>query len=287
MLMQRLSDREYFAYEGLSKSQIKKWNPKNPMEFWRHCVFNPKRIDEGVTDALVNGRLAHTLLFEPKKFVSEYKIIPDCKGMSSRKTKTFQDAIKNDKSGKDLVLESEFNNWVKRIQTLVSYDLVKTILSGIQIEKPVIWEENGLILKAKLDAVKNTPQGIVLIEYKTTAKIEKNIKGIDIAGYTYDVGMQCKAIEALYGQTPIQMIFLMQSSKPDEENWIDIRCVEQQDIQNCRVYTDLVIKEIKKRLDKGLNDESFKTELSIKPFEGYQETAFSCIFDKEFSEMGE
>ena len=285
--MKRITDKEYFSFVGLSKSQIKKWNARNPMAFWKSCVFNPNRIDEGITDALVNGRLAHTLLLEPHRFHEEFKIIPDGKGFSSRKTLAFQNAIANEKSGKDLVLQSEYDNWKLRIQTLQSYDLVWSILKGIQIEKPIIWDYKGISLKAKLDAVKNTPQGIVLIEYKTTSKIEKNIKGIDVAGYTYDVGMQCKAIEALYGQTPVQMIFIMQSSRPDEENWIEIRSVEKQDIETCRVYTDLVIDEIIKRLNKGLNDNSFKTELGIRPFEGYQETAFSLSFDKQLAEMGE
>lgn len=285
--MKRITDKEYFSFVGLSKSQIKKWNDQNPMEFWRNCIFNPNRVDEGVTDALINGRLAHTLLLEPQKFEDEFKIIPDGKGFSSRKTKAFQDAIANDKSGKDLVLQSEFDNWNLRIKTLLSYDLVKSILSGISIEKPIIWDFNGISLKAKLDAVKNTPQGIVLIEYKTTSKIEKNIRGIDVAGYTYDVGMQCKAIEALYGQTPVQMIFIMQSSRPDEENWIEIRSVEKQDIEICRVYTDLVIDKIIKRFKKGFNDDSFKTELTIKTFEGYQDTAFSLNFDRKMAEMGE
>lgn len=285
--MKRLGDRDYFAYKGLSKSQIKKWNDQNPMAFWKNCVFNTNRIDEGVTDALVNGRLAHTLLLEPQKFADEYKVIPDGKGFSSRKTKVFQDAIANEKSGKDLILQSEFDNWMNRINTLLSYDLVKSILAGISIEKPVIWEENGLVLKAKLDAVKNTPQGIVLIEYKTTSTIEKNIRGIDVGGYTYDVGMQCKAIEALYGQTPVKMVFIIQSSKEGEENWIEIRSVEKQDIETCRVYTDLTIEKIKKRFAKGFCDISFKTDLKEKPFEGYQETAFSLSFDRKLAEMGE
>ena len=285
--MKRLSDKEYFAYKGLSKSQIKKWNDNNPMSFWKSCVFNPNRTDEGITDALINGRLAHTLLLEPQKFADEYKVIPDGKGFSSRKTKAFQEAIAKEKSGKDLILESEFDNWTNRINTLLSYDLVKAILAGISIEKPVIWDEDGLCLKAKLDAVKNTPQGIVLIEYKTTATIEKNIRGIDVGGYVFDVGMQAKAIENLYGQTPVKMVFIIQSSKEDEENWIDIRSVEKQDIATCRVYTDLTIDKIKKRFAKGFYDSSFKTDLKERHFEGYQETAFSLSFDRKLAEMGE
>lgn len=285
--MKRITDAEYFNCVGLSKSQLKKWNENNPMAFWRNCMFNPNRVDEGITDALVNGRLAHTLLLEPQRFDMEYKIIPDQKGFSSRKTKAFQDAIANEKSGKDLVLQSEFDDWTNRIKTLLSYDLIKAILKGITIEKPMIWEENGLTLKAKLDAVKNTEQGIVLIEYKTTSTIEKNIRGIDVGGYTFDVGMQCKAIERIYGQTPKKMIFIIQSSKPGEEHWIEVRSVEQQDIEICRVYTDMIIQKIKARLDKGLCDESFKTELKEKGFEGYQETAFSLTFDRKMSEMGE
>lgn len=284
---QRITDKEYFSYQGLSKSQLKQWNEGNPMMFWKKCVFNPNRVDEGITDALVNGRLAHTLLLEPNKFDDEYIIIPDQRGFSSRKTQAFQKAIEENKTGKDLVLQSEFDSWIHRIKTLVSYDLVKSILKGIQIEKPIIWQEKGLTLKAKLDAVKNTPQGIVLIEYKTTSTIEKNVKGIDLGGYVFDVGMQSKAIEALYGQTPTKMIFLIQSSKEDEENFIDIRSVEKQDIETCKIYTNLVIDKIKARLDKGLNDDSFRTELKERPFDGYQQTAFSLAFDKKFADMGE
>lgn len=285
--MERITDKEYFNYKGLSKSQLKKWDDGNPMMFWKNCVFNPNRIDDGITDALVNGRLAHTLLLEPKKFDDEYIIIPDQRGFSSRKTQAFQNAILENTTGKDLVLQSEFDSWVERIKTLVSYDLIKSILKGIQIEKPIIWEEDGLALKAKLDAVKNTPQGIVLIEYKTTSTIEKNVKGIDLGGYVFDVGMQCKAIEAIYGQTPVKMIFIIQSSKENEEHYIDVRAVEKQDIETCKVYTNLVIEKIKARMKKGLTDESFRTELKERPFEGYQETAFSLAFDKKMAEMGE
>lgn len=285
--MKRISDKEYFSYVGLSKSQIKKWNDQNPMDFWRNCVFNPNKVKEEVTDALVNGKLAHCLLFEPKKFNDNFIIIPDGRGLSSRKTQAFQKLIELEKSGKDLILQSEFDDWTLRVKTLLEYDLVKAILSGIQIEKPIIWDYNGLTLKAKLDAVKNTQQGIVLIEYKTTSKMEKNIKGIDVAGYIYDVGMQSKAIEALYGQTPVQMIFIIQSSKPDEENWIEIRSVEKQDIETCKIYTNLVIDKIQKRFEKGLVDSSFKTDLKIKTFEGYQDTSFSLYFDKKLAEMGE
>ena len=285
--MKRLSDKEYFAYQAISKSQLKKWNDQNPMSFWRNCLFNPNRIDEGVTDALVNGKLAHCLLLEPDKFEDNFKIIPDGRGLSSRKTVMFQNLIKAETSGKDLILQSEYDDWTKRISTLLSYDLIQSILKGIQIEKPIIWEDRGLTLKAKLDAVKNTPQGIVLVEYKTTSTIEKNIRGIDVGGYVFDVGMQCKSIEALYGQTPIKMVFIIQSSKPEEENWIEVRSVEKQDIENCRVFTDLTLDKIKKRFDKGLTDDSFKTELKEKGFEGYQETAFSLSFDRKLAEMGE
>lgn len=285
--MKRISDKEYFSYVGLSKSQIKKWNDQNPMAFWKNCVFNPNRVDEGVTDALVNGRLAHTLLLEPTRFDDEYLIIPDQRGFSSRKTQAFQKAIAENKTGKELILQSEFNEWTKRIQTLLSYDLVKAILKGITIEKPIIWEDGDLTLKAKLDAVKNTPQGILLIEYKTTSTIEKNVRGIDAGGYTYDVGMQAKAIEAIYGKTPVKMIFIIQSSRPDEEHYIDIRAVEKQDIETCKIFTNLTIEKIKTRLKKGLVDDSFKTELKERPFEGYQETAFSLSFDRKLAEMGE
>lgn len=286
-MIERISDKEYFSYKALNKSQIKQWNDANPMAFWKQCVFNPNKEPDKITDALVVGKLAHLLLLEPEKFKDEFEVIEPMRGMSSRNTQTFQKMIAENKSGKDIILSTEIEDWLNRVNVLKSYDLVKAILKGLIKEKPIIWAENGFKLKAKLDGVKNTPQGIVLVEYKTSSTMEQRTKGIDVAGYVYDVGMQAKAIKALYNKEPVQMLFIIQSQKPGEEHYIDIRAVEEQEIKTCVDYTNAVIKKIKARLDKGLKDESFKTELNIKPFEGYANTSFSWKFDKEFSEMGE
>lgn len=283
----RITDKEYFSYKALSKSQIKQYSDVNPMNFWKQCVFNPESEPNKVTDALVNGKLAHLLLLEPEKFDNEFIVIQEQRGLSSRNTLTFQKLIADNKTGKEIVLESEVQEWQKRIDVLKGYSVIQGIIKGLIKEKPIIWAENGLELKAKLDGVKNTPQGIVLVEYKTTGSIENQKSGIDVAGYTFDVGMQAKAIKALYGVLPIQMVFIMQSNRAGEEHCIDVRIVEGQDIQTCIDYTDAIIKKIKKRLDKGFSAESFKTEITPKPFEGYQGTSFSWKFDKDFAEMGE
>lgn len=278
----RITDAEYFGYEAISKSQLKKWDERNPMKFWQKCVLNPNRISEPITDALVQGKLAHLLLLEPQKFAETFTVIPDGKGLSSRTTKTFAEIIeKNKETGKEVILESEYRKWKKNIDTLKSYELVQAILKGILIEKPIIWEQNGMKLKCKLDAVKNTPQGIVLIEYKTTSQIERVTKGLDFSNYGYDVGMQSMAIEALYGKKPVKMVFIIQSNRDAEENCIDVRSVEQDDIETFKNFTEITLKRIKKRLDGGLIDKSFRTELKECAFDGYNDSVFSFDFYRQ------
>ena len=127
------------------------------------------------------------------------------------------------------------------------------------------------------------------MEYKTTGKSFDQIeRGLDVMGWHWDAGMQCKAVQAKYGEMPFQMLFIVQSQAEGEENRIRLFVVDQTDLDTCVYYVDSVLAEIKERYGQwGLgNPEAWKTKLYHHTFQGYQGTAFSFGFDKEVAEMG-
>lgn len=288
--MNTLTDKEYFAYPAISKSQLHAWTRDNPMAFWRGCLLNPKHTPVEENDAIANGKLRHTLLLEPHKVESEFLVIEDGKGLSSRNTQAFKKHIADNPSV-TVVKQSEYDLAKLQIETLKSYKPVQDLLAGASVEQAFFWTDKAtnLPLKAKLDLIKRIKEGVLIVEYKTTGKSFDQIeRGLDVMGWHWDAGMQCKAVQAKYGEMPFQMLFIVQSQAEGEENRIRLFVVDQVDLETCVYYVDRVLAEINERYGQwGLgNPAAWKTKLAHHTFQGYQNTAFSFAFDKEMAEMG-
>lgn len=289
-----LTDAEYFAIPAISKSQLHAWTNDNPMAFWKGCKLNPKCEEVEENDAIANGKLRHTLLLEPEEVESEFAVIEGGKGFSKRDTQAFKNVIA-DNPGKTVVTKAEMETAKLQIDTLKSYKIVHDILLGGSIEKPFLWtdETTGLPLKAKLDLIKRvdvdgTPR-IVIVEYKTTTKDMGQIeRGLDIMGWHWDVGMQCKAVRERYHEDPFQMIFLVQSQKEGCENCIRPFIIDANALADCARYVDDALAEINKRYQKWKAGEmdAWKTNIQFFNFQGYMDTPFSFKFDKEVANMG-
>lgn len=288
--MPTLSDKEYFAYPAISKSQLHAFTRDNPMAFWRGCLLNPKHQPVQENDAIANGKLRHTLLLEPHKAESEFLVIEGGKGFSSRETKAFQSVILANPA-KTVVTQAEYDLAKLQTDTLRDYTLVNDILKYGNVEQAYFWtdKDTGLPLKAKLDLIKRLKEGLLVVEYKTTTKgFEQIERGLDIMGWHWDAGMQCKAAQNKYKVLPFQMLFVVQSQKEGEEHRIRIFCVDQNDLQTCVQYVDNALAEIKQRYERWtLGDpNAWKTDLKFHTFQGYQGTAFSFGFDAAVAAMG-
>lgn len=287
--MNTLTDKEYFAYPAISKSQLHAWTRDNPMAFWRGCLLNPKHEPTEENNAIANGKLRHTLLLEPHKVESEFLIIEDGKGLSSRNTQAFKKHIADNPSV-TVVKQSEYDLAKLQIETLKSYKPVQDLLAGASVEQAFFWTDKatGLPLKAKLDIIKRLKEGLLAVEYKTTGKEFSQIeRGLDVPGWHWDAGMQAKAVKAKYGEYPFQMVFIVQSQTEGEEHRIRLFYVDQADLLTCVQYVDNALSEIKERYEQwGLgNPDAWKTRLSFGTFQGYQGTAFSFGFDAQVAAM--
>lgn len=288
--MPTLTDKEYFAYPAISKSQLHAFTRDNPMAFWRGCLLNPKHQPVQENDAIANGKLRHTLLLEPHKAESEFLVIEGGKGFFSRDTKAFQSVILANPA-KTVVTQAEYDLAKLQTDTLRDYTLVNDILKYGNVEQAYFWtdKDTGLPLKAKLDLIKRLKEGLLVVEYKTTTKgFEQIERGLDIMGWHWDAGMQCKAAQNKYKVLPFQMLFVVQSQKEGEEHRIRIFCVDQNDLQTCVQYVDNALAEIKQRYERWtLGDpNAWKTDLKFHTFQGYQGTAFSFGFDAAVAAMG-
>lgn len=217
------NDKEYFALKALSASQIKTYNEdEGPYRFWKKSVFNPNREEDNLeSDALVFGKLAHCMLLEFEEVEKRY-LIADW-GTKSRNTVKYKDfaAAHPDKI---IVSKEEYQRAGKMLANIRSHKLANSIITGATTELPIVWrdDETGLLMKCKVDALKRTKNGIVVIDYKTSSDVAGFIKWPHKLSYYLQDVVYRQAIKEKYGEEATDFIFIMQSSKEGEEDLIAI-----------------------------------------------------------------
>lgn len=276
-----MNNKDYFELKALSKSQLRKWRPDNPLEFWNNCILNPeKKPDELHTDASDFGKLSHCLLFEPEKVKTEFEVRDDL-GLS-RKNKKWQ-AAQAEIEG-TIITSGELAKTTKMIDAISHYELYRKLLEGIQPERPYQWhdEEWEVACKCKVDAIKNTKEGIYIIDYKTTSQLDSLLWSIDKGKFQYDIGFYNRMVKIKYDVSCKKFIFIFQSTKEDEEHLIKVMSVEGADLESCEYAVDITVRQIMERYKRWQNGD--KTAWLPKP-EIIKWDRFSNSFDKELADF--
>jgi hypothetical protein len=241
-----MSDDKYFSIPALSKSQIKNWDPYNPMAFWLQSAFNPMKAPEEFGDYLVTGKLYHMLLLQPELVEANFEVNYELgKSRINKKWQAAQAAIKK------LLISSEELATAKKMMVAFSrHEILRKLVSGGVIEKPFSWHDKewDIPCKMRLDYLKNTTEGIYVIDYKTTSVMDTVTRSIDKNGFHLDVGFYSRGIKAKYGQELKKFIFIFQSTKEDEENNIRVKVVEGQQLIACEIATEQVVKQVVPRI---------------------------------------
>lgn len=217
------NDAEYFALKAISASQIKIYD-KSPYEFWRTSPFNPDAVQEEDKDALIFGGLCHCLLLEPNDAQNRY-IIADFG--ASRRNKAY-DKIKSENHGRIVINHAEWDRANLMLANLRQHPEVTKIVTGATAEMPIVWhnEENDIDCKAKIDAIKRTKSGIILIDYKTSSDIDSVIKWPEKLQYPLQAVHYCEAVREKYGEYPVEFVFIIQSNKPGYEDVIAVANID-------------------------------------------------------------
>ena len=232
--IQKITDAEYFGVKALSASQIKQFD-KGAYWFWKSSPFNPDKEPEKETDALVFGKLCHCMLLEPDKVKEEYEVVDFGASRANKKYET----TKQDYPGKIIISPRELDHATKMILNIKDHRLASLILDGATAEMPFIWTDKatGMLFKAKLDAVKRTKNGIVVIDYKTSSDIESILNWPQKLQYPLQADVYSRAVEAKYGEKPCEFVFIIQSNREGEE---DIVCVANVDYETQEVARSIV-----------------------------------------------
>lgn len=221
--IEKMSDDEYFALKALSASQIKQYD-KGAYWFWKSSPFNPEREPEKVSDALAFGKLCHCMLLEPDAVDERFMVVDFGK---TRTTKKYADAVEAF-PGVEIVSQDEMDRATKMIGEIGRHPLASRIIAGATAEMPYTWtdKETGLPCKCKIDAIKRTKNGIVVIDYKTSSDIQSVLNWPQKLQYPLQAEFYSRAVKEKYGEEPCEFVFIIQSNKEGEEDVIAVANVE-------------------------------------------------------------
>lgn len=250
--LDKISDEEYFKIPAISASQLKQYD-KGAYYFWKTSPFNPNKAPEEESNALTFGKLCHCLLLEPQLFEKEYVVLDFGKLRTNKKYIELKEA----NPGKIIISPDEYDHAQKMIEQVWNHKLARTILNGATAEMPFTWidKETGLPCKAKLDAIKRTKAGIVVIDYKTSSDILSVLNWPQKLQYPLQAEFYCRAVEEKYGEKPIEFVFIIQSNKEGEE---DMVCVANVEYETQEVARSIVTHHMYEIRDKLINWEKTK-----------------------------
>lgn len=237
-------DKEYFALPALSKSQVKKYRADNPLEFWRGCVFNPDCEKVDMTAPMAFGKLAHAMLLTPELVKSEFEVRDDL--TKSRDTQKFRAA--QAETLKTIVTSEEVERATAMVKAFSQYEVYRELLLGGHSEQPYTWLDSEWgPCKSKLDKLKNTDEGLYVIDYKTTGQIDQVTRYIDNTKLHIDVGFYNRAVKAKYGKSMAKFVFIFQSTKEGEEHLIKVKAVSGAQLGGCDIATEETVRQIRTR----------------------------------------
>lgn len=221
--IEKMSDDEYFALKAISASQIKQYD-KGAYWFWKSSPFNPEKAPEKASDALAFGKLCHCMLLEPDAVDERFMVVDFGK---TRTTKKYTEAVET-YPGFEIVTQDEMDRATKMIGEIGRHPLASRIIAGATAEMPYTWtdKETGLPCKCKIDAIKRTKNGIVVIDYKTSSDIQSVLNWPQKLQYPLQAEFYSRAVKEKYGEDPCEFIFIIQSNKEGEEDVIAVANVE-------------------------------------------------------------
>lgn len=197
---------DYFADPRVNWSTLK--HLRESAAHYRH--LREHQIKQ--TPAMALGRVAHTLVFEPQQFASEYVIWEG----GDRRGKEWL-AFKAEHEGRTIFKPNEIDVAVGIADAVRRHPLVQPYLDDGVFEEPVFWTDpdTGLECKAKPDWVQPTRR--VLVDLKTTQSTHGRRFGAQAArlGYHLQLAMYAMGVEAAHGWKPTKVcIIAVESEAP-------------------------------------------------------------------------
>lgn len=156
-----MSFADYLAADAMSNSGLKRLR-RSPAHF--KAGDDP---DAEQKPSLRRGSLLHTLVLEPDETGVRYVVKPEGMTFSTKEGKAWRDAVP---TGMEIVSTSEMRAAVRQAANLRAVPEVAALLGEGQAEVSFFWVDaiTGELCKGRADWVFRTPQGVILLDLKTS-----------------------------------------------------------------------------------------------------------------------
>lgn len=205
-----MTEQEYRAAEGVSRSQLWRLHEGSPEKF----MYEEEHPEEP-TPALIFGQMVHKLVLEPETFNDEFAVAPDV----DRRTKDGKAAwalFAEMNDGKTIVKAEDYDTACAMRNALLENDLVMKLLSG-KHEIPLFWtdELTGEKCKVRLDCFTPLSDKVLIVDYKSTndAGTEAFIRSAINYGYDFQSAMYTEAVRRCMEKEAV-FIFIAQEKEP-------------------------------------------------------------------------
>lgn len=204
-IQQGLPFDQYQAIPALNPSLIKVGCKS--MKHLRYAMDHPTPS----TDAMTVGSMCHTAVFEPQELDNRYLIFD---GRRDKRTSAYQEVLAEaEAGGKEVVKRADLEHAADMGLAVATDPLVKPLIESGKAEVSLTTEEDGVLVKGRLDWVMS---GAGFCDLKTSRDIEKHAFGAAFYRYGYDVslGLYQRWLSRLRGQDESCYVLCVENTPP-------------------------------------------------------------------------
>ena len=181
-----MTNKEYRQHSGISRSDLMKFK-KSPLHY-KYAKENP---EEEQSPALIFGSAAHKYILEREDFESEFVVAPNVDKRTKEGKTIWAEFVEN--SGDRMVISVDDFEKIREMAAAVDAHPIASDLIKGQHEVSLFWTdaETGEECKVRPDCIHKDENGVVIVDYKTTASCENGAfeKSCRKYGYKLQSGM--------------------------------------------------------------------------------------------------
>lgn len=191
----KMTEQDYRSDPAISRSEL--WRMHDSPEKFKWFKDHPTPP----TPALLFGQVAHKLLLEPDTFDQEFVVAPNVDKRTKLGREEWQ-AFLDGVDGRAVVGLDDYQKALSMATKARADQTVASLLAG-QHEVPFFWtdEDTGERCKCRPDAIRQTEDGYVIADYKTTvsAKTEAFVRSFWQHGYHLQAAMYSTGVMTALG----------------------------------------------------------------------------------------
>lgn len=209
-----MTNEEYHAAPGVSKSHLDVINGKSLMHYW-HKYLNPEREAEKTTPAKMLGTAIHSVVLEPDLFTSGYVPNPGIERRSNAGKAEYAAFVKENE-GKLILEDEDYQRCLQIRDAVHRHPVARGLLSGGKAEQTffALDPDTGELVKCRYDYLLDG--GSMAVDVKSTEDASPIGFGKSAANYRYDLQppWYFDILDILYGEVPKAWAFLAFEKDP-------------------------------------------------------------------------